>query len=118
MKDFEATQWYGIVAPTGTPREIVLLLNREIHVILKTPEMCARLESEGAIAAPSTPEEFSQHIRTEAARWGVSRSPQASRRTERTRGRPRKPATFDQTWGGNGDSTKAFGMVAALVALA
>ncbi len=71
VKDFEATQWYGIVAPAGTPREIVLLLNREIHAILKTPEMRARLESEGAIAAPSTPEEFSQHIKTEAARWGV-----------------------------------------------
>ena len=68
---FEATQWYGIVAPAGTPREIVMLLNREIHAILKTPEMRERIQSEGAVAAPTTPEEFSQLIKSEGARWGA-----------------------------------------------
>ncbi len=48
-----------------------MLLNKEIHAILKTPEMRERLQSEGAVAAPTSPEEFSQHIRTEAARWGA-----------------------------------------------
>ena len=37
VADFEIATWYGIVAPPGTPREIVMLLNKEIHAILKTP---------------------------------------------------------------------------------
>jgi tripartite-type tricarboxylate transporter receptor subunit TctC len=71
VKDFEATQWYGIVAPAGTPREIVMRLNQEIHAILKTPEMRERIQSEGAVAAPTTPEEFAVLIKSEGARWGA-----------------------------------------------
>ena len=52
VKDFEATQWYGIVAPAGTPREIIMRLNKEIHAILRTPEMRERIQSEGALPRP------------------------------------------------------------------
>jgi tripartite-type tricarboxylate transporter receptor subunit TctC len=71
VKDFDATQWYGIVAPAGTPREIVLKLNTEIRAILQTKEMRERMLAEGAIAIPTTPEEFGNHIKSEIARWGT-----------------------------------------------
>ena len=66
---FEADQWYGIVAPAGTPREIVLKLNSQINQSLASNELKTRLNNEGAIAAANTPEAFGQHIVREIARW-------------------------------------------------
>lgn len=71
VKGFEATQWYGIVAPAGTPREIVTKLNAGIRTVMQSKQMRDRLSAEGAIANTSTPEEFAQHIRSEIARWGA-----------------------------------------------
>lgn len=68
-KDFEADQWYGVVAPAGTPREIVARLNTQINLALNAPELKARLTSEGAVATPTTPEAFGKHIASEIARW-------------------------------------------------
>jgi tripartite-type tricarboxylate transporter receptor subunit TctC len=66
---FEADQWYGIVAPAGTPREIALKLNSQINQSLASNDLKTRLNNEGAIAASSTPEAFGQHIVREIARW-------------------------------------------------
>ncbi len=71
VRGFDAVQWYGIVAPAGTPREIVMKLNADIRGIMQSPEMRERLNTEGAIAITSTPEEFTAHIRSEIARWGA-----------------------------------------------
>jgi tripartite-type tricarboxylate transporter receptor subunit TctC len=68
-KDFEADQWYGVVAPTGTPPDIVAKLNTQINASLNSPELKTRLNNEGAIATPSTPAEFGQLIVREIARW-------------------------------------------------
>jgi tripartite-type tricarboxylate transporter receptor subunit TctC len=68
-RDFEADQWYGVVAPAGTPREIVAKLNTQINLALNAPELKARLTSEGAVATPTTPEAFGKHIASEIARW-------------------------------------------------
>ena len=68
---FDATQWYGIVAPAGTPRDIVTKLNAEIRKIMQSKEMLDRLNTEGAIAAPGTPEEFGAYIKSEITRWGA-----------------------------------------------
>jgi tripartite-type tricarboxylate transporter receptor subunit TctC len=68
-KDFEADQWYGVVAPAGTPADIVAKLNGQINAALNSPELKARLNNEGAIAAPGTPAEFGQLIVREIARW-------------------------------------------------
>ncbi len=68
-KDFEADQWYGVVAPTGTPRDIVAKLNAQINRALTSAELKTRLNNEGAIAMPTTPEAFGQHIVREIARW-------------------------------------------------
>jgi tripartite-type tricarboxylate transporter receptor subunit TctC len=68
-KGFEADQWYGVVAPAGTPREIVLKLNAQINQALESSEIKTRLQSEGAIARPSTPEAFAALIVREIERW-------------------------------------------------
>ena len=70
VKGFEASQWYGVVAPAGTPGEIILKLNAGTRAIMQTKEMRARLNTEGASALTSTPEQFAEHIRAEIARWG------------------------------------------------
>jgi tripartite-type tricarboxylate transporter receptor subunit TctC len=68
-KDFEADQWYGVVAPAGTPAAIVAKLNTQINLALNTTELKTRLNNEGAVATPSTPEVFGQLIVREIARW-------------------------------------------------
>ena len=68
-KGFEADQWYGVVAPAGTPRDIVLKLNAQINQALTSAELKSRLHAEGAIAAPNTPEAFGALIVREIARW-------------------------------------------------
>jgi tripartite-type tricarboxylate transporter receptor subunit TctC len=68
-KDFSADQWYGVVAPAGTPRDIVAKLNVQINQALNSTELKTRLNSEGAVATPATPEVFGKLIQTEIARW-------------------------------------------------
>jgi tripartite-type tricarboxylate transporter receptor subunit TctC len=68
-KNFEADQWYGVVAPAGTPREIVAKLNTQINLSLNSAELKTRLNNEGAVATPTTPEAFGKHIVSEIARW-------------------------------------------------
>lgn len=67
--DFEAVQWYGVVAPAKTPSSVIALLNEEINRALGTPALKARLDAEGAEAAPGTPEAFGTMINAEIARW-------------------------------------------------
>ena len=68
-KGFEADQWYGVVAPAATPPDIVRKLNTQINLALSSVELKTRLNNEGAIATPSTPEVFGQLIASELARW-------------------------------------------------
>jgi hypothetical protein len=68
-KNFEADQWYGVVAPAGTPRDIVLKLNQQINVSLNSAELKKRLSTEGAVATPETPEAFGKLIVQEIERW-------------------------------------------------
>jgi tripartite-type tricarboxylate transporter receptor subunit TctC len=67
---FDATQWYGLVAPAGTPRPIIDRINAESTRILRGPKLRPRLEGEGADPAPGTPESFRELIVAERARWG------------------------------------------------
>jgi tripartite-type tricarboxylate transporter receptor subunit TctC len=67
---FETSQWYGILAPAGTPDAIVRKLATEINRILRTPEVIERLASDGSIPQGSTPEEFAKFIAAERKRWG------------------------------------------------
>ncbi len=69
LPDFEAIQWYGIVAPARTPATIVGILNAEINRALSSPELKTRLDAEGADAAPGPPAAFGALIASEIARW-------------------------------------------------
>ena len=70
LRDFEVTTWYGILAPAGTPRTIITRLNAEIVRIMHVPEMKARLAAMATDPVTSTPEEFTDYIGREIAKWG------------------------------------------------
>jgi len=67
---YEASSWYGILAPAGTPREIVTKLNVDLSKALEQPEVRSSLLAEGAEPAGGTPEQFAAHIRAEKERLG------------------------------------------------
>lgn len=69
LENFEADQWYGLVAPAGTPAAVVQKMNQVVNANLATPEVVARLKSEGATATPTSPEGFAQLIQREIKRW-------------------------------------------------
>jgi tripartite-type tricarboxylate transporter receptor subunit TctC len=66
---FDISTWFGLLAPAGTPPEIVGRWNAEVGRILRTPEMRERLTAMGAEPAPDTPAEFAQFIASEAAKY-------------------------------------------------
>ena len=63
------TNWYGIMAPAGTPRPIIDKLNREIVNALRQPDMMKRLVADGSEAVGGTPEELKAHIAAERDKW-------------------------------------------------
>jgi len=66
---YDITPWYGVLFPAGTPRPIVMRLNREIGGILTTPELADRFRTQGIDLATSTPEAFSALIKSEIPKW-------------------------------------------------
>lgn len=66
---FEADQWYGLVAPAGTPAEWVTRINEIVNRALAAPDVAAPLAAEGAVAMPGTPAAFGELIRREIPRW-------------------------------------------------
>ncbi len=71
LPGFDASQWYGLLAPAGTDPAIVDRLAQICAETMRAPEMVARLDAEGAEALTSTPRAFADHIAAELARWGV-----------------------------------------------
>jgi len=70
LPDYQAGSWYGILAPAGTPREVIERLHAAIIKALNQPDVSKRLAAEGAEVIGSTPEEFGAHIKAEIARVG------------------------------------------------
>jgi tripartite-type tricarboxylate transporter receptor subunit TctC len=68
---FEATNWWGIVAPAGTPSAIIDSLNKELAVVLDMADVKKVFESQGAEADLVGPAEFGAHIEAEMVKWGV-----------------------------------------------
>jgi tripartite-type tricarboxylate transporter receptor subunit TctC len=66
----EASQWYGIVAPNGTPAEIVDRVNKEINAGLADPKMKARLAELGGMVLAGSPADFAKLIADETEKWG------------------------------------------------
>jgi tripartite-type tricarboxylate transporter receptor subunit TctC len=66
---YEAFSWAGLIAPSGTPREVVTRVNREMVQVLKQQDLVDQLARDGTLAAPDTPEEFSAYIKAELDKW-------------------------------------------------
>jgi tripartite-type tricarboxylate transporter receptor subunit TctC len=71
FKGFEAGSWYGLMAPAGTPRDIINRLHGEIVKAVRVPAVRQRIADLGALAMDNTPEEFSAQIRRERDKWAV-----------------------------------------------
>ncbi|HWI14799.1 MAG TPA: tripartite tricarboxylate transporter substrate binding protein [Burkholderiales bacterium] len=66
---YEATQWYGVLAPAGTPKPIVTKLNAEMAKAIKGPDVREKLAADAAEPVGNSPEEFGAFIKKEIARW-------------------------------------------------
>ena len=69
LKCYESSQWYGLLAPAGTPAEVLGLLSSHIMRIMQAPDMRQRLTGEGLVAVGNTREQFAAHIKAELAKW-------------------------------------------------
>jgi tripartite-type tricarboxylate transporter receptor subunit TctC len=66
---YEATAWFGIGMPKGTPREIIEKVNAEVNRALADPEMQKKLAELGGTPIPGTPEDFGRTIAAETEKW-------------------------------------------------
>jgi tripartite-type tricarboxylate transporter receptor subunit TctC len=67
---YEASAWYGLAAPKGTPSEIVERLNREVNAILARPDVTSQLADLGASLLPGSASDFGKLIADETVKWG------------------------------------------------
>jgi len=70
LPGYDASTWYGMVVPAGTPRPIINRLYRDITAALKVPAINERLASQGSRIVGSSPSEFVAHISREVGKWG------------------------------------------------
>jgi tripartite-type tricarboxylate transporter receptor subunit TctC len=69
LPGFEAAGWWGVLAPAGTPREVVAKLRDGIVKVIRAPENSAKFAREGFDAVTTTPEKFAEVIRNDSAKW-------------------------------------------------
>jgi tripartite-type tricarboxylate transporter receptor subunit TctC len=69
LKGFEASSWFGLLAPAGTPPEIVNAVQREVAKAIATPAVKEKMLAQGAIPSGNTPQEFAQLIDSELKKW-------------------------------------------------
>jgi tripartite-type tricarboxylate transporter receptor subunit TctC len=69
LPGYDASAWYGVLAPAGTPPAIIVKLQSEIHIALRSPDIVDKLSAQGLEPAPNTPEEFARFIAAELAKW-------------------------------------------------
>ena len=67
---FDYAGWFAVLAPAGTPREVVLRFNRDLNLMLADAEVAQRLRDLGLVLEPGTPEALNEFLAAERARWG------------------------------------------------
>jgi tripartite-type tricarboxylate transporter receptor subunit TctC len=67
--DYEATTWYGLLAPARTPAAIVQALNNRTAIVLKDAKLLSRIAALGADPSANTPDQFAAYIRNEQVKW-------------------------------------------------
>jgi tripartite-type tricarboxylate transporter receptor subunit TctC len=70
LPGYEVTQWYGLLAPAGVPRDIVDRLHREIVRAVANPKVSQLLTNLGTQPTTNTPDEFAAFIKSETEKWG------------------------------------------------
>jgi len=71
LKDFDVVGWTGMLAPAGTPKAVIDRLNSEVNQIMQTEEFKSRVAAQSLeLYSPSSPEQFSNYIKSESVRWG------------------------------------------------
>jgi tripartite-type tricarboxylate transporter receptor subunit TctC len=71
LPGYESAQWSGLLAPAGTPQEIIGRLHRETVAILRAPDMRERLAGDGSELVANSPEEFAAFIKAELVKWAA-----------------------------------------------
>ncbi len=69
LKGFDASSWFGLLAPAGTPLEIVNRIQQEVAKSLNTPAIKEKLLAQGAILGGNTPQQFTAFINAEHVKW-------------------------------------------------
>jgi tripartite-type tricarboxylate transporter receptor subunit TctC len=69
LPGYEATAWQGVLAPAGTPRDIIVKLNAELVRVIHLPDVRRQLGDQGYEPAGNTPEQFADYIKSEIAKW-------------------------------------------------
>jgi tripartite-type tricarboxylate transporter receptor subunit TctC len=69
ISGYEASSWFGVLAPAGTPKDVVAKIQGDIAKALNAPEIKERLSGQGAEPVGNTPEQFAEHIKAESAKW-------------------------------------------------
>ena len=69
LKGFETVAWFGLLAPAGTPSELIAKTRDEVARIVQTPELGARIDSLGGEPVGNTPQQFAAIIRADVAKW-------------------------------------------------
>jgi len=69
LKGYEASNWYGLMAPADTPKPIINRLQKDLATVLNNNSVRDQLASQGIESAPSTPKEFTNYIRSETVKW-------------------------------------------------
>jgi tripartite-type tricarboxylate transporter receptor subunit TctC len=69
LPGYEATQWFGMIAPAGTPRAIVERLSTEFSRVLRAPDLRSRLIADGLDVVAGTPDEFARDLKTDIEKW-------------------------------------------------
>ncbi len=69
LKGFDATAWFGLVAPAGTPKEIITKIRNDVAKAMESAEVREKFAAQGALPIADTPEQFTAYIKSEIEKW-------------------------------------------------